>query len=255
MQAPVVCLAWWSRRIASSGPDGTRWRPAAPAPCGGIEQPVEQRTEEEQRGKSRRQREAVADRSERVAHRADGQRRQHRRRAGEEENHAGAGAMLGPRQTADALRVDGGIDHRHEQARHRQQIHGPVYASGGAGDEAHEDAPAEQRQHGLPVKARQHPRAEKPPGGAEQEEDRDAVGGQRRGRAGVAREQRRHPDVDSGLDADVQEGPGRERQDVGAPERPTGSAEAAATGGRPRPGYSTSSASTISATQMAPAMA
>jgi hypothetical protein len=44
----------------------------------GVEQPVEQCTDEEQRGESRRHRETILDLSERVAHRADGQRREHR---------------------------------------------------------------------------------------------------------------------------------------------------------------------------------
>ena len=50
-------------------------------------------------------------------------------------------------------------------------------APGDAHGEAEQNAAAEQREHGLPLNARQHPGAEKAPGRAQEKEDRDAVGG------------------------------------------------------------------------------
>ena len=138
------------------------------------------------------------------------------------------------RKAADAFRIDRRIDDRHEQPGQREQIDRPTHTTGDADDETHEDASAEQRQHGLPLKAGEHPPAEKAACRAPAERrSRCCAVGQRCGRAGVAEPgQRRHPHVDRGFDADIQESPGREHQRVRAPHRAAGSAEAAVTGRR-----------------------
>ena len=140
-----------------------------------------------------------------------------------------AGTVLGLRQAADALRVDRRIDHRHEQPGQRQQIDRPAHAAGDADDEAQQDAAAEQREHGLPL--------ERASASRRRESGRPRAG-ERRSRCcrppvqwpplRVACEQRRHPHVDRGLDADVEKRAGRERQHVRVLHRAAGSAEATA---------------------------
>ena len=176
-----------------------------------IGQPVQQQAGKQHSPRSRsRARSRRRNVSHGVAHSAHGKRRKNSRNAGEEENDASGGAVLCFRHATDAFRIDSRVDHGHEQAGQRgaeiPPVHAPCKAEGEAQPESRRSAPRGRPGHRSRISIHA-PRKRPAARSAKKIEMLYAASVMSPSR--VARQQRRQPDVNRRLDADVEKGAAR----------------------------------------------